>query len=176
MMKLPVVFSLLAVLSGCAGIPPEQARLESLYVETSSDAAMASLACVIHSAKNQKNWAECDGDGWTGLAINRSPAAPVAIAQLVALRMDASMSEARGCLTLQRGRETRQYLKSLDAATARAACESQWERVRANNDPPRYPDVEPDEVCNNMQDIGRVRDVYITKIEAGEQCWPWLFD
>ncbi|MDR1228523.1 MAG: hypothetical protein LBK55_05815 [Azoarcus sp.] len=176
MMKLPVIFGLLAVLSGCAEMSPDLARLESLYVETSSDAAMASLACAIQSGKDKKHWSECDNGGWTDLAINRNPAAPPAIARLVALRMDASLSEARGCLTLQRGRQTLQYLKNLDAAAARAACESQWERVRANNDPPRYPEVKPDDVCNSIQDIERIRDGYIGEIELDVQCWPWLFD
>jgi len=68
------------------------------------------------------------------------------------------------------------YLKSLNAATARASCESQWERVRTNYDPPRYPDVKLDDVCQSLQDIERVRGDAIKRIEAGEQCWPWLFD
>jgi hypothetical protein len=177
MKLLPVLAGLIAALTGCAGVSTERARLEALYVEVSSDAAMARLACSVQAGKVPgRKWSDCPSDGWPTLSINRNPSAIPAIAQLTAIRMDASLGEARACVTLQRGKEVLPHLRSLNTATARTTCETQWQRVKADNDPPRYPDVSADDVCNNEQDIKRVRDRYIKQIEAGEQCWPWMFD
>jgi 2,4-dienoyl-CoA reductase-like NADH-dependent reductase (Old Yellow Enzyme family) len=184
-MKLTVlVIIIIAALSGCMGVSADRMRLEAFYVERSQDAAMAYLACVVQTDKDYQtgnkdpncSWTDCPGNGWTTLSINRHPAALPAIAQLTAIGMDAHASETRECVTLERGREVLPYLKRLNAAAARTACVAQWQRVRADTDPPRYPDVKVDEVCNSLYDIERIRDDYIKRIEAGQECWPWFFD
>ncbi|MDR2092472.1 MAG: hypothetical protein LBP58_04025 [Azoarcus sp.] len=64
----------------------------------------------------------------------------------------------------------------MDAVLARTSCDSQWlRRVSVSRDPPLYPDVKVDDVCNSVQDIERLRDRAIKDIEAGKSCWPWDF-
>jgi hypothetical protein len=182
MMRLPILLGIIAILYGSVAVAADAQtdteRLEAVYVGVSSDAAMAFLACVVQASKDRKRgWGDCPENGWTTLAINHSPDALPAIAQLTALAMDASLGEDRACLTLQRGREVLPHLRALNPQVARATCEKQWlKRVRVNSDPPRYPNVKTDEVCNSVQEIAENRDKYVKQIETGITCWPWDFN
>ncbi|MDR2092470.1 MAG: hypothetical protein LBP58_04015 [Azoarcus sp.] len=185
MMKRLILPGLVTLLFfGCAGtssfpVNPEMARLEASNAEWLGDLAMAELACAIQRSVDaglRRPSIRCSDDGaWTLLSINHSQLALTVIAQLAAQKMDAGLSESRACVILQRGQEVLPHFEKLDAVAAHKACEVQWARVSVNVDPPLYPDVKVDDICNSVQDIERLRNRAIKDIEAGKSCWPWDF-
>ena len=108
------------------------------------------------------------------LDLNPGPVATEVMARLTAMGLDAALSEGRGCMVLRRGKKILPFLKRLDPASALAGCGALLYRSRENAG--EFPDVEPGKVCNTEADIARIRDEYIRRIEAGEACWPWLFN
>lgn len=194
MMKNILLPSLAALLAACSAVPEpvsedqtrfelDRARFERLMVRADEELLMQELACraqawVAGKTNEEKNEASARCPdvaefAMGSLGLNRSPAVAESLARLTALRLDASVAEGRACLSIRRGKEVLPFLKKLNLTHVQGECMALLLNVQGYRD---YKDVKPENVCNTEADIAQIRDEFIKRIEAGEQCWPWLFD